>query len=291
METYQRPPDAGGRTDRRAGLPAVALAGACHPGPVAAVTALATALAATAGQSALRCVLAGAAVLTGQLSVGWSNDAVDARRDARTGRRDKPVASGRVSEEAVWRAAFTAGALCVPLSLACGPMAGVVHLTGVASAWAYNLRLKSTAWSWLPYAVGFASLPAFVALGLPGRPWPAWWAVTAGALLGIGAHLADVLPDIGHDLRTGVRGLPQRLGTRGTRRCLPVPLVAATAVLALGPGGAADAAGQVAVAVAASAALSGAALDRRWGRAPFAAAVVVAALDVGLLLVRGSGLV
>ena len=31
---------------------------------------------------------------------------------------------------------------------------------------------------------------------LPGQPWPAWWVVTAGALLGIGAHLGDVLPDI-----------------------------------------------------------------------------------------------
>lgn len=218
--------------DRVAGL-----AGSCHPGPVVAVTALMAALAVTAGQSAARCVLTAAAVLTGQLSVGWCNDAFDARRDIAAGRRGKPVVDGTVGVTEVWVAAYAALALCVPLSLACGLRAGAVHLTGVAAAWAYDLRLKATAWSWAPYAVGFAALPAFVALALPGQPWPAWWVVTAGALLGVGAHLGDVLPDIRGDLATGVRGWPHRLGPDGTRLLLPVPLVAASAVLVLGPAG------------------------------------------------------
>lgn len=213
------------------------LAGSCHPGPVVAVTALMAGLAVTAGQSAARCVLTAAAVLTGQLSVGWCNDAFDARRDIATGRRGKPVVDGTVGVTEVWVAAYAALALCVPLSFACGLWAGAVHLAGVAAAWAYDLRLKATAWSWAPYAVGFASLPAFVALGLPGQPWPAWWVVTAGAFLGVGAHLGDVLPDIRGDLATGVRGWPHRLGPDGVRLLLPVPLVAASAVLVLGPAG------------------------------------------------------
>ncbi|WP_437112498.1 UbiA family prenyltransferase [Streptomyces cinnamoneus] len=289
METCERPGP--GEVARHGPRRAVAaLAGACHPGPAAAVTGLATALAAVAGQGGGRCVLAGTAVLAGQLSVGWSNDAFDARRDAAAGRRDKPVASGAVGEEAVWGAAFTALALCVPLSLAWGPLAGAVHLAGVVAAWAYNLRLKATVWSWLPYAVGFASLPAFVVLGLPGRAWPAWWLVAAGALLGVGAHLADVLPDIAGDVATGVRGLPHRLGVRRTRQALPVPLLAATAVLAFGPAGVPDVAGPAALVVAASAAAAGARCGRWWERAPFASAVVVAAVDVALLLVRGAAL-
>ncbi len=267
-----------------------ALAAACHPGPAVAVTVLTLALAAVAGQSGPRCALVGAAVLAGQLSVGWCNDAFDAHRDAAVGRHDKPVASGTVARTVVWGGAFTALALCVPLSLAYGALAGTVHLTGVAAAWAYNLRLKATALSWLPYAVGFASLPAFVVLGLPGAPWPAWWLVTAGALLGVGAHLADALPDITADLATGVRGLPHRLGTRGTRLALPVPLVAATAVLALAPGGTPDAAGPAVLAAAAVTAVAGVRPVRRWERAPFAAAVLVAGADVALLLIRGAGL-
>jgi 4-hydroxybenzoate polyprenyltransferase len=266
------------------------LAGSCHPGPVVAVTSLMAALAVTAGQSVARCVLTAAAVLTGQLSVGWCNDAFDARRDIAVGRRGKPVADGTVGVTEVWVAAYAALALCVPLSFACGLWAGAVHLTGVAAAWAYDLRLKATAWSWVPYAVGFAALPAFVALGLPGQPWPAWWVVTAGALLGVGAHLGDVLPDIRGDLATGVRGWPHRLGPDGARLLLPVPLVAASAVLVLGPAGPPGRWGVAALAVALLVAVAGTVLERVRERAAFAAAVAVAVVDVALLLLRGDGI-
>ncbi|TKA04722.1 hypothetical protein FCI23_35190 [Actinacidiphila oryziradicis] len=107
-----------------------------------------SALAVVAGQGAAHWLLTTAAVLTGQLSAGWSNDALDALRDNVAGRRGKPVVAGTVRTAEVWAAAFAALALCVPLSLACGPWAGAVHLAGVAAAWGYNLRLKATAWSW-----------------------------------------------------------------------------------------------------------------------------------------------
>lgn len=255
-----------------------------------AVTVLMTALAVTAGQSAARCVLTGAAVLTGQLSVGWCNDAFDARRDIAACRRGKPVVDGTVGVTEVWVAAYAALVLCVPLSFACGLWAGAVHLAGVAAAWAYDLRLKATAWSWAPYAVGFAGLPAFVALGLPGHPWPAWWVVTAGALLGVGSHLGDVLPDIRGDLATGVRGWPHRLGPDGARLLLPVPLVAASVVLVLGPAGPPGRWGTAALVVTALIAAVGTVLGRRWERLAFAAAVAVAVADVALLLVRGTGI-
>ncbi|MFD0023938.1 UbiA family prenyltransferase [Streptomyces sp. NPDC058382] len=267
---------------------AVALARSCHPGPVAAVSALAGALGVGAGLDAVRCALLVTAVLSGQLSVGWCNDALDAHRDASAGRRGKPVADGSVSRTAVWRAAFVAALLCVPLSLACGPLAGAVHLTAVAAAWAYNLRLKATLLSWLPYAIGFAALPAVAALTLPGGPGPSWSVVTAGALLGLAAHLADVLPDIEDDLRHGVRGLPQRMGATRAGLLLPVPLVAASAVLALGPAGPPGWWGALAPAVAAPTALAGLLIGRYRRKAPLAAAVVVAAVDVALLLVRGA---
>ncbi|WP_285569434.1 UbiA family prenyltransferase [Streptomyces sp. RTGN2] len=265
------------------------LARSCHPGPVIAVSVTAGGLGAAGGLDGARWVLLVAAVLTGQLSVGWCNDAFDARRDAAAGRTGKPVAEGAVSRRAVWAAAFTAALLCVPLSLACGPQAGAVHLAAVAAAWAYNLKLKATVLSWLPYVIGFGTLPAVATLTLPGRPWPAWWAVTAGALLGLAAHLGDVLPDIEDDLRHGVTGLPQRLGATATRLLLPVPLVAASAVLAFGPAGPPGRWGAVTLAVAAPAAVAGLVLARTWRKAPLAAAAVVAAADVALLLVRGTG--
>ncbi|MCR8940503.1 UbiA family prenyltransferase [Streptomyces sp. OUCMDZ-4982] len=269
---------------------AAGLALACHPGPVVAVTALACALAAGVGLSPGRFALVGAAVLAGQLSVGWCNDAYDAGRDARAGRRGKPVADGVVSVRAVWGAAAVAGVLCVPLSLACGLLAGTVHLVAVAAAWLYNLRLKATVLSWLPYAVGFAALPSLVALAAPGAPWPRWWTVTAGALLGVAAHLGDTLPDIEADRAAGIRGLPHRLGARGTRLLLPVPLLGATAVLVLGPPGPVGAGALAVLGLAGAVALVGPVLGRWWRKAALAGAVAVAAADLALLLVSGAAL-
>jgi 4-hydroxybenzoate polyprenyltransferase len=266
---------------------AAALLRACHPGPTVTVTLLVAGLTVAAGQDAYGGLLATGAVLTGQLSVGWSNDAVDAARDIAAGRSAKPVAGGTVGVRTVRVAALVALAVCVPLSLLYGPLAGAVHLVGVAAAWAYNLRLKSTVLSWLPYAVGFASLPAFVTLGLPGQPRPAWWVVTAAALVGVGAQLGNVLPDIADDLAVGVRGWPQRLGPTAVRLLLPVPLVAATALLALGRPGTL---GAVAVALAAAVAVGGALTGRRRPKVPFVAAVFVAGVDVALLVSWGTAL-
>ncbi|MFE8005246.1 UbiA family prenyltransferase [Streptomyces sp. NPDC057418] len=282
MDTTDRPvPDGTYR-------PATGLALSCHPGPVVAVTVLATTLAAGSGPRFARCVVIAAAVLTGQLSVGWCNDAFDARRDAEAGRADKPVARGEVDRNTVWSAALASLALCVPLSLACGPAAGAVHLAGVLAAWLYNLGLKATVLSWLPYAIGFASLPCLVALSAPGRPWPAWWAVTAGALLGVAAHLADVLPDIDADLAAGIRGLPQRWGAARTRLLLPIPLVAASAVLVLGPPGPAGGWGAVVLAGVVPAALAGLARGPFRRKAALVGTVAVAAADLALLLARGT---
>ncbi|MGR8012127.1 UbiA family prenyltransferase [Streptomyces hypolithicus] len=270
--------------------PVVGLLRACHPGPTVAVTLLMTALAVAAGQHPAGCLLVAGAVLAGQLSVGWSNDAVDADRDIAAGRRTKPVVAGSVSAGVVRGAALTALAACAALSLAVGPLAAAVHLAGVAGAWAYNLRLKSTVLSWLPYAAGFAALPAFVSLGLPGQPWPAWWIALAAALLGVGAHLANVLPDIDADLALGVRGWPQRLGATRTRLLLPAPLVAATALLVLAAPGPPGTTGALALAAVAAVAVCGALLGRRTPKLPFAAAIVIAAADVALLLHRGAAL-
>lgn len=193
-----------------------------------------------------------------------------------------------MSASGVLTAALVAFGLCVPLSLLYGPLAGAVHLAGVAGAWAYNLGLKATVFSALPYAVGFGSLPAFVALGLPGGPAPAWQVVVAAALLGVGAHLGNVLPDIGDDLAAGVRGGPQRLGPGAVRLLLPVPLVAATVLLAAGRPGAAGGAGGVVVGVALAAAVAGSVVGRRRPRVPFLTAILVAGVDVVLLLWQGA---
>ena len=269
---------------------AAALVRASHPEPTVAVTAIATALAVSAGLGA-RSLLVGAAFLAGQLSVGWSNDALDAARDRRTGRTDKPVARGELTERAVWTAAALAVVAAVPLSLLLGLRAGLLHLAAVAVAWAYNARLKATLLSPLPYALAFGAVPSIVVLAAdPDRLAPGW-ATAAGALLGVGAHLANALPDLDEDLATGVRGLPHALGAGRSAALAAVLLLAAAVVLAVGPGR--PGAGPVA-AVALAVVVTGAGLvrARRPGsRDAFRAAIVVAGLCVALLVARGAVLV
>ena len=238
-------------------------------------------------------------MLVGQLSVGWANDWRDAARDTATGRADKPLVTRPLLVPVVRRAALIALTLSVPLSLLSGPRAALAHLVAVGAAWAYDLGVKATLASPLPYVLAFGLLPAFLTLGLPGAPAPPAWAVLGAALLGLGAHLANVLPDIDDDLATGVRGLPQRLGAPVAAGLAASVLLAALTVLLLGP---TTAPGTWALAAAAAAA-AGAATSlllsrpgprrepagppRPASRRPFRLTLLLATLAVGTLLVRG----
>jgi 4-hydroxybenzoate polyprenyltransferase len=269
---------------------AVALLRAAHAPPTVAVTALATAIAATSGRDVRGTVLVAAAVLTGQLSIGWCNDFVDRDRDRAAGRSDKPIASGAVTARAVALACAIAVVVCVPLSLASGWRAGLCHLAAVAGGWAYDLGLKPTLLSWLPYATTFALIAAFLALGLPGHPAPHLWLLAAGALLGVGAHFLNVIPDLDDDLQAGVLGLPQRLGAARSRAAGAVLLAAAAAAVTFGPGDPAPwtvAGLGAAVVLAVTASVTG---QRPGSRLPFLLALATAAVTVALLIARGSAL-
>lgn len=189
------------------------LARASHPGPVVAVTAGITALALALGvRSALGVSVA---VLLGQVSVGWSNDAIDAAADRAACRWDKPTVSGRVTPATLWVLAGVAAVACLPASMAAaGPAGGACHAAAVAMAWAYNLRLKRTRWSFLPYAVSFGLVGPFLGMARPvPAPGPGWLAACLAAL-GVAAHLANGIPDIDTDRRTGTGGAVARLGVR-----------------------------------------------------------------------------
>jgi 4-hydroxybenzoate polyprenyltransferase len=260
------------------------LAMASHPGPTVAVTTLVTVVAWSAGRDASGCLLVAAAILTGHLSIGWSNDAIDAPRDTSVHRNDKPIVLGLVSRRTLWIGATLMVVACIPLSLASGLLAGLAHLVGVAAAWAYNLGLKSTRISWLPYAVAFGLLPSFVTLGTTDT-WAPWWASAATALLGVGAHLANVVPDLADDLATGVEGWPQRLG-KLARYAAPLPLAVATVLLVIAPPGSVGLIGWLTLAVVAALL----AVIVLWKNAPFLVTIAVAAVSILTLVLRGDAL-
>ncbi|HEV3234749.1 MAG TPA: UbiA family prenyltransferase [Candidatus Dormibacteraeota bacterium] len=214
----------------------LALVRCCHPEPTAAVTSLTTALAVSAGRG-WGSVYVAAAVLSGQLSVGWANDYIDRDRDRAAGRMEKPIVAGRIGATTVRNGAIVALALAVPLSLLSGPAAAAVHLAAIGLAHAYNLWLKSTVLSVVPYALAFAMLPIFVTLGLGANAHvPAPWIIAAAGLIGAAAHFTQVLSDLGTDAGVGVRGLPQRLGYSGSVAAAAILLVVGALTAAFGAG-------------------------------------------------------
>jgi 4-hydroxybenzoate polyprenyltransferase len=267
------------------------MARATHLGPAVAVTVVAVLLAIAADLGPGRAALLGAAVLAGQASIGWSNDWLDADRDRAVARADKPVVQGVITPGALRTAALTAAALSVVLSLLLGLVPGLLLLVLVASGWSYNAGLKRTAASGLPYLTGFGLLPAGVVAAGPGSPAAPWWLVAAGAALGGAAHAANVAPDVADDLATGVRGLPHRIGAVPSAVAGALLLGAATLLLVLGPSGAPDALGWMAVVLAVPAvvvaALAGSA---RWRRPAFPAVMLLTVLDVVLLVLGGGSL-
>ena len=132
----------------------------------------------------------------------------------------------------------------------------------------------------MPYAVAFGALPGGrqprgAASALPPVVGP-----VAGALLGVGAHLLNALPDLADDEATGVRGLPHRLGAGGCARWRPR-----------------CSAGRRSSSWRVPAARWGPwpAWRRAWcspggrgrtGRAPFVAAIGIALVDVAVLVLR-----
>lgn len=262
---------------------------ACHPLPSLAVTAFGSAygvLAAGLGWSTV--ALLAAALFTGQLSVGWSNDALDTARDGRAARRDKPIPAGLVSRRTVWVGAVTAALACAILSFALGVTPGAVHVAAVASAWSYNWWVKTTIASPLPYLVSFALLPAVATTAAAPPAWPDVSVLVAGASLGVAAHFANTVGDTAADALTGVRGLPQRIGPRASMVVMAGFVALTAAVMLIGPlrpgpvGSVVLLAGAVLAVMAATATLR-----RGAGPAAFRTTLLAVALVVGGFLASG----
>lgn len=158
-----------------------------------------------------------ATVFTGQLIVGWTNDYRDYSDDMLHNRQNKPLISGQITLKFLGRAIYVASFVLLALT-SFGPLTGrfgIAHLLAVASAVAYNFKLKATAISFLPYAFSFGLLPVII-LGASGQESQLWM-FSVGALFGLGVHLANVFKDLENDRASGIYGLPQILGTNKSR--------------------------------------------------------------------------
>ena len=190
---------------------------ASHFPQTVAMVALATVSAAIFGTSGWALVIVALAMLSGQLSIGWSNDYIDAQLDRNIDRRNKPVVAQGLDPAQLRLPIVVALVIVIPLSfLAAGFVGGMAHLVAVASAWVYNLYLARTVWSWLPYAVSFALLPVFIAQTASVETWPTIPIVVLFSLVGVVAHILNAIPDIAIDREAGVGGLAVSLGRKAS---------------------------------------------------------------------------
>lgn len=235
-------PDAGAEASvvrRRRGLrdlEPVLLAQAAHPRQ-AVVTALGiAACAALAGRELREVGVVLLTVLVGQTILGWHNDLVDRRRDARHDLPGKPVAQERLEPGSVWFAIACGVLLLVPLAVATGITAGSCYLLSVAIGLLGNVALRKGLLSWVPWAASFALYPAYLSYGgwggrYEGSP-PEVAMVVLFALLGIGVHVLRALWGLVPDNKDGWTYLPLRLGLRlGAARLLTITSVYLGAVL------------------------------------------------------------
>ncbi|MGB0189824.1 UbiA family prenyltransferase [Nocardioides sp.] len=198
---------------------------AAHPRQAVATAVLMAVAAALADRPTRDLGLVLLTVLVGQALLGWHNDLVDRRRDARHGRTDKPVADGRLDPSTAWFALSCAVLLVIPLALSNGITAGLLYLVSLAIGVLGNYTLRTGFLSWVPWAAAFALYPAFLSFGGWGNhdggaaPQPAM--TVLAALLGIGVHLLTSLWGLVADHEDGWTYLPLRLGMKvGAARLL-----------------------------------------------------------------------
>ena len=156
-------------------------------------------------------------VLLGQLIVGWTNDLHDYEDDLKHNRTSKPLVSGLITPKQLRTAIFIVTPLAVIINLF-GPLGlkgGAVYLLGIGFGLAYNFYFKYTALSPLPYVIAFAALPASIVVAVDKTP-PLWMLAT-GSLLGVAAHIANVLKDFEEDGQSGIRSFPRIIGERASR--------------------------------------------------------------------------
>jgi 4-hydroxybenzoate polyprenyltransferase len=264
--------------------PLLALALSTHPGPTVAVTVVTAILAVGVGVPPLSAVLVTAAVFVGQVSVGLSNDWIDAERDAAVGRRDKPVARGWIGVGTVRAVSLGTALLAVLLTVPVGWEVTTAHLVFIASAWSYNAWLKRTALSVLPFIVSFGLLPAIVTLAARPPAFAAAAALAAGALLGVAAHFSNVLPDLADDRATGIAGLPHHMGRKASGVVIGAALAAASVlVFALAGGSGALAIAGLVATLALAVACTVLAVTRPPTRLLFQLIIAAALLEVVLL--------
>lgn len=206
---------------------------ATHPFPLLAVVILTGLIGLTSAGDETdgeRLILVITAMFFSQLAIGWSNDYLDRHTDALY-QPSKPLAAGLV--DARWLPVLASMACLAALGagLLLGALPLLLLVIGTAAGLAYNLGIKDTSLSWLPYVVAFAVLPPFVWTALDGFRSEFAWLYVVATPLTVAVHLANSLPDAETDRASGRTGVVASVSPAFTFALLAAALLASPLLL------------------------------------------------------------
>jgi 4-hydroxybenzoate polyprenyltransferase len=202
-----------------------------HPFPSALDATAASAIALIAGSGARLALHLGLGMLCLQFAIGAANDFADSATDAQA-KPAKPIPAGLLSREAVIVVFVIAALLGLALTASASAAALAVGVVGLADGLLYDLRLKGTALSWVPFAAGVGLLPVYAWLGATGTlPAFVLLVVTLAVAAGCALALANAFSDLERDRLSGVTSIATVLGP-GRTIALNVSILAAVNIVA-----------------------------------------------------------
>jgi 4-hydroxybenzoate polyprenyltransferase len=171
-----------------------------------------------------------AVMLPIQFAIGAANDVADVDDDARA-KPHKPIVRGVISRQEATLAALVlgAGGLVAAASIN-APTLGLAA-GGLAAGLAYDVGLRRTPLSWIPWWAGMALLPLAAYATASAFPSELYAVIPLALLVALSLHSANAMPDLVSDALAGQRSLPVLLGERRTR-VLALGCLAAAVVLA-----------------------------------------------------------
>jgi 4-hydroxybenzoate polyprenyltransferase len=210
-----------------------------HPGPSLLVTVVLVAIAGLAGHRVpdgiLVLQLVGA-MLPVQFCIGVINDVADLEADA-VAKPHKPLVRGVVRRSTATGAGIVLGVIGLGVAATINLATLGLDALALGAGLAYDLGLRRTPLSWVPWWGGMAVLPLEGYASVGAVPSKLLVVVPLSGLLAIGLHFANALPDIEGDRLAGRRILPVLAGAGGSRWAGPAALAAAgvLAVALAGP--------------------------------------------------------
>ncbi len=175
-------------------------------------------------------------MLLAQFSISALNDWADRARDARAGRA-RPLPAGLLSPTMAFTTAVACATLAVALAAGFGWRSAGLVVLGIAAGWIYDLGLKATPLSFLPFALAFPLLPLWVGVVAGRFDRSLLWLFAAGMPLATAIHLADAIPDREVDRAGGARTMAVALGRPAAERLAAFALAVGASILGLSLGG------------------------------------------------------